>query len=114
MSLSRKRKPHLTFRSLFIEEHATRESALTPYVTGGAYMVIAWLNAVTWRANSVVFAREGGFPIDYVDNCWSRVAFSGTDLRHFLQMGAAGDPAAARLLKFLGDQKWYVINEEEF
>ena len=76
--------------------------------------MVAWLNAETWRANSVVLARERGLPTDYIDNCWSRVAVNGADLRHFLQIGAADDPAAARLLKSLDDQKWYVVNEEEF
>ena len=108
----RRRNVHLTFRSLFIEEHATRESAVVPYVTGEDYKVVAWLNAETWRANGVSYPH--GSPMDYVDNCWSRVAVSGTGLREFLQMGAASDPAAARLLKSLSDQKWYVINEEEF
>lgn len=87
---------------------------MAPYETGGEYKVVAWLDPKTWRADSVVYPRDGAPPIDYVDNCWSRAAVSGSDLRVFLQAGAASDPAAARLLKNLSDQKWYVINEEEF
>ena len=52
-------------------------------------------------------------PIDYVDNCWLRVAMDSTLLRLFLRSGPASD-LVARLLDKVDDRKWYVVNEEEF
>lgn len=83
-------------------------------MTGADYNVVSRLNAYTWPADSMNFARERGLPIGYVDNCWSRVALSGADLREFLKLGAAGDQAATNLLKSLVNDDWYVINDEEF
>ncbi len=103
------RSEHLIFRSLSIEVHSSRESVITPYVAGGEYSAIARLNAYTWRGDSVTYAKDRGLPIDYIDNCWSRAAMSGSDLRPFLQMGAASARDAADLLRSVDDLMWYVI-----
>lgn len=108
------RSGHLTFRSLFIEEHLSRESAVKPYQTGGEYFIVARLNAYTWPASSGANAGGPSLPIEYVDNCWTRIAMSGTDVRAFLRLGSHVDQDAARLLMIVDDQKWYVLNEEEF
>jgi len=39
---------------------------------------------------------------------------SATGIRAFLRSGSHVDQDAAKLLMIVDDQKWYVLNEEEF
>lgn len=99
---------------MFIEEHTSLASATKPYETGGEYLIVARLNAYTWPASGGAYAGGPSLPIEYVDNCWTRAAMSGSDVRAFLRIGSHVDQDAARLLMIVDDQKWYVLNEEEF
>ena len=60
------------------------------------------------------YAGDADLPIDYVDNCWTRSPMSATGIRAFLRSGSHVDQDAAKLLMIVDDQKWYVLNEEEF
>lgn len=104
----------MTFRSLFIEEHENQASALEPYVTGKDYALCGSLNAYSWTASAWSFATTHNLPIDYVDNCWLRVAMDSAFLRRFLQSGSGGDSIPALLIAKIDERKWYVVNEEEF
>lgn len=104
----------MTFRSLFIEEHDDRDSAVAAYVTGAAYRVFGRLDAYGWSNPAWAFAREHGLAVDYVDNAWLRVAVDAAMLRGFLQGGAESDAGAVELIGRVADGRWYVINEEEF
>ena len=99
---------------MFIEEHMSRESAVEPHQTGRKYLIVAWLNAYTWPAGGGADDGDASLLIDYVDNCWTRTAMSATGIRAFLRPGSHVDQDAAKLLMIVDDQKWYVLNEEEF
>ena len=103
----------MTFMSLFVEQHDTEASAQEAHVTGRNYSVCSSLDAYSSTASVSSFAATHDLPIDYVDNCWLRVAMDSTLLRLFLH-GGPGSDQVARLLDRVDDRKWYVVNEEEF
>ena len=103
----------MTFMSLLVEQHDTEASAREAHVTAREYAVCGSLDAWSWTASVSSFAATHGLPIDYVDNCWLRVAMDSTLLRLFLHSGPASDQVT-RLLDRVDDRKWYVVNEEEF
>lgn len=106
----------MTFRSLYVEEHPDRASATAPYDIGsaGAAPLFCFLDAYTWPASALAFAREHDLHTDYVDNCWLLVAVDATMLRAFLQTGVGADPNVPNIIARVRDHHWYVINEEEF
>lgn len=104
----------MTFRSLIIEEHSDAASAQAPYVAGANHPRFGSLNAYTWSFSAEVFAKAHDLAIDYVDNCWARVALPAPLLRVFLEMGGDGDPDWEELAGRVVDSRWFVINEEEF
>ena len=59
------------------------------------------------------FAAERGLHVEYVDNCWIRVAVDSGQLREFLTHAARLDDAA-QLATVVPPKRWFVINEEEF
>ena len=105
------RRPLLTFTSFFIEDHSNRESALEPHRHGADYRLFPLVQSIdlptVWAT-----AREHALPVDYVDNCWIRVAVDAPMLRRFL--AAKGDPKAAQAIARIEDDHWYVLNEEEY
>ncbi|MEO5938317.1 MAG: hypothetical protein ABIQ43_04835 [Sphingomonas sp.] len=104
----------MTFRSLTIEKHHSQAEATKAYSFEHKPNFLGSLNAYAWPASAVGFANACDLPIDYVDNCWVRVAVNGASLREFLQLGRAVDPAASEMPNNLNDDDWYVIQEEEF
>ncbi len=106
----------MTFRSLYVEEHADQASATTPHVSGSprAASLFCSLNAYTWPISALFFADEHDLHTDYVDNCWALVAMDGKKLRLFLKAGAEVDRDVPGILERVRDDRWYVINEEEF
>jgi hypothetical protein len=104
----------MTYRSLVIEEHRDAASAQAPYVLGVNHPPFGSLNAYTWRVSAEAFAAVHSLTIDYIDNCWVRVALPASLLRIFLEEGGAGDPHAPDLVSRIVDSRWFVITEEEF
>lgn len=104
----------MTYRSLIVEEHETRESATAVFVAGGHYKIFALLNAFTWPSPAWAFARDNDLSTDYVDNCWLRVALDAHTLRGFLALGAKTELNIGELIDRVENGHWYVINEEEF
>ena len=104
----------MTYRSLFVEEHPSRESATAPYELGRDAPLFCRLNPYTWPISALIFAREHQLHTDYVDNCWVLVAVDATMLRSFLGAGAGGDADVQSTIARVNDNRWYVINEEEF
>lgn len=101
----------MTFTSFFIEDHPDRESALAPFRSGADYRLFPLLQSISMPSVWAT-AREHALPVDYVDNCWMRVAVDADMLRLFL--GTNGDPNAAQAIERVEDDHWYVLNEEEF
>ncbi len=101
----------MTFKSIFVEKHASHDAAKAPHVTGANYEIFGSLDAYTWPHSLKVFADENGLSIDWVDNCWIRVCVNGSQLRSFLALGNDELTAMAAEAR---STDWYVINEEEF
>jgi hypothetical protein len=104
----------LTFKSLYIESHPSRESAHADYVRGVRYEVVCSLNAITFPKSAVVFAKEHSLAVYYVDNAWARVAIDGRLLKQFMAFGAKTEIGLDPHLARIRDDRWYVIEEEEF
>jgi len=104
----------MTYRSLYVQEHPDEASATAPYLFANQAPVFCWLNAQTWPAPAWAFAREHDLHVDYVDNCWMLVALNGSMLKRFLRAGQAADPNVSAILERVQEDRWYVINEEEF
>jgi hypothetical protein len=108
----------MTYRSLFVDEHPSRESATAPYVIGAPFSPgvsrFCSLNAYTWPVSAEAFAREHDLHTDYVDNCWVLIALDATLLRAFLGSGSDVDPCVHSIIARTDDDRWYVITEEEF
>jgi hypothetical protein len=60
-SWARHEVPAMTYRSIIVEEHPTRESATAPYVVGGPTKLgcsrFCSLNAYTWPVSASAYAR---------------------------------------------------------
>lgn len=104
----------MTYKSLTIEEHSDQQSATAAYRNNGDYKRFASLNAFTWPGSAWSFAQDNNLAVDYVDNCWLRVAVNAQGLREFLGIGGGNHPEAFGALEKVCDGYWYVINEEEF
>lgn len=102
----------MTFRSMFIEQYASRESATAPFASGQDHELFGRLNDAAGTLWS--FAKSNKLEPDYVDNCWMRVAVDAAGLRRFLELSLARAPRASELLMLVPDGKWFVINDEEF
>lgn len=104
----------MTYRSLHIEQHVSRESALAPYVIGSEYTPFGSLNAWSFPISAEAWARKHDHAISYVDNAWARIAVDGQAFLQFLVFGSATEPDYAALIAAIDDGLWYVINEEDF
>ena len=104
----------MTFRSLTVEAHSDRESAHAPFAFGIEGTLIASLNAYTFPKSAVVYAKEQGLNIDYVDNCWACVAMDGLTLKGFLAFGRDTELDLELLTAKIDEAGWYVVTEEEF
>jgi hypothetical protein len=104
----------MTFRSLTIERHETRESAQAPYRVDHSYHLIFSLNAFTFPKSLHSFAAEQDLPLSYVDNAWLRVAMDGRALKQFLDLGRRTEIGLDSQLQLIEDQRWFVVTEEEF
>jgi hypothetical protein len=104
----------MTYQSLVIEEYPDAASAKATYVLGASNPPFGSLNAYTWPLSARTFAAAHGLTVDYVDNCWVRVAMPAPLFRIFLEEGGAGDPHAPSLTSRIVDGRWFVINEEEY
>lgn len=102
----------MPFRSLFIEQYESRESATAPFASGNDDQLFGRLNDAAGTLWS--FAKSNKLEPDYVDNCWMRVAVDAAGLRRFLELSLPRAPRAAELLTLVPDDKWFVINDEEF
>lgn len=100
----------MTYRTLFVVEYPDRESATAPYDREAANQApIFFLDADKSWGSAHWFAKERNLPVDYVDNCWLLVPVNATLAREFLSMADRAD-----LIERIDDERWYVINEEEF
>jgi len=106
----------VTYRSLFIDEYPDRASAEAPYdrLKSVEHTTFCSLQAYTWPFSAQGFAEAWKLPVDYVDNAWLLVPVSPELARKFLRTGANIDPDIPGLIERINDDKWYVINEEEF
>lgn len=104
----------MTYQSLTIEEHSNQRTATAAYRYDGEYKAFASLNAFTWPGSALSFAEDNDLAVDYVDNCWLRVAMNAENMRKFLSVGAECHPEAFGTIEKVCDDCWYVINEEEF
>lgn len=104
----------MTYKSLIIESHSSRESAHAPYVVGVNQPAIISLNAYSFPKSATRFAKEKGLDIFYVDNAWLRTAIDGRLLKEFLAHGTATEPSYAEYIAKIDDDRWYVIQEEEY
>lgn len=104
----------MTFKSLIIESHRSRESAHADYVPGVNFPVFCSLNAFTFPKSAEVFATEHSLAIYYVDNAWARVAINGHLLKQFMAFGARTEIGLDAHLANIQEKGWYVINDEEF
>lgn len=106
----------MTYRSLFVQECPDRASATAPYVRMSPpnRPLFCFLDAHAWPISASTFAHERNLHTDYVDNCWLLVAVDAVRLRTFLRTGEAVDPNVPDILTRIKDDRWYVINEEEF
>lgn len=104
----------LTYQSLTIEEHADEDSAVAAYSLDAARPTFCSLNAYTWPRSAWAFARDKNLPVSCVDNCWIRIAVDAPRLRDFLNTGILADPSVKELFGRIREDRWYVINEEEF
>lgn len=103
----------MTFRSLFIEQYETHETATAPFAFGKEdHEDFGRLDDAAGTLWS--FAKANNLEPDYVDNCWMRVAVDAAGLRRFLESALPHAPRAAELLTLVPDDKWFVINDEEF
>ena len=102
----------MTFRSLFIEQHESRESATAAFAPGQDNQLFGWLNDAAGTLWS--FAKSNNLEPNYVDNCWMRVVVDADGLRSFLELSLSHAPRAEELLTLVPDGKWFVINDEEF
>jgi len=104
----------MTFRSLSIASHESRLSAHETFGATNSSSHLFSLNAYTFPASAVVFAKEHELTIDYVDNAWARIAMDGKLLKQFLAYGAETEPDLEMCLAKIQDDKWYLVSEEEF
>lgn len=104
----------MTYKSLIIESHPSRESAHAPYVVGANRPAIISLNAYSFPKSATRYAKEKGLDIFYVDNAWLRIAIDGVCLREFLAYGSATEPSYDEYIAKINDDRWYVIQEEEY
>jgi hypothetical protein len=102
----------MTYRSMFIEQYDSRESANAPFAAPISHRVIARLDDAAGTLWS--FAKVNGLEPDHVDNCWMRVAVDGGQLRTFLTFVLPHVPHPADLATRIKDDQWFVINDEEF
>lgn len=104
----------VTYRSLFIEEHASQAEAEEIYRRDRDVVIFGSLDAYGWKYPVARFAREQGLPDDYIDNCWVRVAMDAGTLTRFLQQDTEPSVKAIALLSKIKAGSWYVVSEEEF
>jgi hypothetical protein len=104
----------LTFRSLWVEGHTSRESAEAPYRLESPHDQLFTLNAFTFPKSLAVFARDSGLILSYVDNAWLRVSMKGSALKQFITLGLATEVKLTERLAVVDTDHWYVVNEEEF
>jgi thioesterase domain-containing protein len=104
----------MTYRSLFIEEHASQAAAEDVYRRDREVVVLGSLDAYRWHHPVERFARENDLPADYIDNCWVRVALGASALARFLQQDDEPPAAAVAMLGKIKAEAWYVVSEEEF
>ena len=104
----------MTFRSLTVEAPSDRESAHAPFALGMEGTLIASLNTYTFPKSAVVYAKEHGLHIDYIDNCWACVAIDGLTLKGFLAFGRDTELDLELLTDKIDEAGWYVVTEEEF
>ncbi len=101
----------MTFRSTFVEIHSSRDSAVEPYCRSDVPL-LKLMDSLTW-GSLASFAGKHCLHVEYVDNCWIRVAVDNVQLSKFLT-NAAGLKDESQLATEVPLGKWFVINEEEF
>lgn len=102
----------MTFRSMFIEQYASRESATAPFASEQDHELFGRLDDAAGSLWG--YAKANNLEPDYVDNCWMRVAVDAAGLRRFLEYALPHVPHPKNLLELIEDDKWFVINDEEF
>jgi hypothetical protein len=104
----------LTFHSLTIERHPSRESAQAPFGAGESYGRLQSLNAFTFPKPLWAFAKEQGLDVSHVDNAWVRVAMDGHVLKQFMAYGDQTERDLEGQIALVDDHESFVVNEEEF
>lgn len=98
-----------------------RESAIAPYDSRHSrqHEKFCSLNPSTFPGSAQRFAGAWKLPVDYVDNAWLLVPVSPDLTRKFLSIGTRLgtphiDPDIQGMIERVRDDRWYVINEEEY
>lgn len=95
----------MTYRSLWIEAHASQESAEAPYLFERAPEQLISLNAFTFAVPLSDFAKDRRLELTYIDNAWLRVAMGSEAMRHFVALGRPTEIDVNRQLELIEDDR---------